>query len=97
MAQKIDRVHAGTRQKRPGRILFAFSSALLCLPLASRAVDIPYTGAAADNDAWSNPANWQGNVIPADDSTGAAFWNDGTRVVIAGGDDISCKGFMLGM
>ena len=77
-------------------IVLATTFNSLISALTCQAADVAYTGAGADDD-WTTSDNWQGNTPPADSSTGAAFWNDGTHVIITPGADITCNGFMLGM
>lgn len=75
----------------PASLFYSAIAALTCY-----GADIAYTGSGAD-DNWTTTDNWQGGSIPADSSTGAAFWNDNTHVVIEPATDITCNGFMLGM
>ena len=44
------------------------------------AADIQYTTRA--RSSLSNPDNWQGSIVPGDNSTGAANWYDGTQLEI---------------
>jgi arylsulfatase A-like enzyme len=69
---------------------------VLLLSWCAFAADITYTDSGTDH-LWSNTANWNGDTVPNDSLTGAAFDNDDTVVRITNGIDAVCKGFMLGM
>lgn len=58
--------------------------------------DYSFTGAGVDS-LWTNPANWEPNEVPDNDSTGAAFDNDQTHVILDAASSAICQGFMLGM
>ena len=78
------------------RSYFRCSGANTTSPTPGTKADYSFTGAGGDS-LWTNPANWESNIVPDNDTTGAAFDVDQTHVILDAATNAVCQGFMLGM
>lgn len=84
------------RNTTRSQVAIPVSLALIFSALTGFGADISYSGNGV-NDGWDNAGNWNGGTIPNDSTSGAAFNQEGTHVILDATTSGLCRGFMVGM